>query len=115
MDGMHQLTRGKMISFYGEKTYECKVCGEANDKPFSGGLCSKCMYKDLVSKVNSLCDGCRKKCKQTELISIAKCPDYTPKVSFKVPSKPAELSFTDSGVNTGKKPKKALKQTKRKK
>ena len=104
-----------MISFYGDKTYECKVCGEVNDRPFSGGLCSKCNYKDLVSRVNSLCEGCRKKCKQTELISIAKCPDYNPMVSFKVPSKPAELSLSDSEVSTSKKHKKALKQTKRKK
>jgi len=104
-----------MISFYGEKTYECSICGAANDRPFTGGLCSKCMYKDLVSKVNSLCEGCRKQCKQTELISIAKCPDYNPRMSSGAQKGASGLSFSDSGVMTSKKPKKALKQTKRKK
>jgi hypothetical protein len=83
--------------------------------PFTRGICSSCMYKDLVSKVNSLCSTCKKKCNQTQLISIAKCPDYTPKSSPDPQKGASELSFSDSGVKTGKKPKKALKQTKRKK
>ena len=104
-----------MISLYGERLWECKVCGEGIKTPTTQGMCSKCLHKDLVSKVNSLCAGCTKKCKQTELIQIAKCPDYTPKRSLDAQKGASELSFSDSGVKTGKKPKKALKQAKRKK
>jgi len=112
------------MSFYRERNYECKVCGESNDMPFTDGLCSKCTYKDLVNKVNSLCKGCWNKCKQTELISIAKCPDYSPRRMSQLGigewplSKPKHLiepSSPDSEVKTTKKPKKALKAVKRKK
>ena len=101
--------------FYGYETYKCKSCEETSNTPFIGGLCSKCIYKDRVSRTNSLCEECRKQCKLTALVSIVKCPDYNPKVSFKVPSKPAELSLSDKAVSTKKKPKKVPKQPKRKK
>ena len=104
-----------MISFYGEKTYKCKVCGEEKTTPYNDGLCSICRYKDLVSKVNSLCATCKKKCKQTELITIAKCPEYTPKTSPDVQKGGSELTFSDSRVTHGKKKKKALKRKKRSK
>lgn len=104
-----------MISLYGERYWECKECGEKMTSPRDHGLCSKCMYKDLVSRVNSLCATCRKKCKQTELISIAKCPDYSPKTSPDAQKGASELTFSDSRVTNGKNKKKALKRKKRKK
>ena len=104
-----------MISFYGDNIYKCEECGKTSDYPFTDGLCSTCTYKNLVSKINSLCDSCRKKCKQSSLISIQHCPNYNQKVSFKAPNKPSEPSLTKTEVSPKKKTKKVLKQTKRKK
>jgi len=104
-----------MISLYGEKIYKCKICGGIKDTPFSEDVCSICRYKELVSKTNSLCLDCKKKCKQSSLISIQHCPDYNSKTSFKVPRKPVEPSSSKSQVSTSKKPKKTAKRKKRKK
>lgn len=113
-----------MMSFYGERNYKCKVCGKTNDIPFTENLCSECTYKKLVNKTNSLCEGCWNKCKQSALISIQHCPDYSPRKMSQLGigewplDKPKHLigpSSPDSSVKTSKKPKKTLKAIKRKK
>jgi len=104
-----------MISFYGEKTYKCEKCGSDSTHPFSKGLCGPCTYKELISHINSLCDTCKNRCKQTSLISIAKCPEYTPKKALDARKGPVAARSTKNGVGTKKKPKEALKRTKRKK
>ena len=93
------------------------MCGEPQDNPYSDGLCSVCTYRELVKETNSLCATCKKKCKQTALISIATCPDYVFKKPSDAQKQPLAASSPAPSVKTSKKPKtakKALKAKKRK-
>jgi len=89
-----------MRSMYGEYLYKCKVCGDESKTPTTQKMCSKCRYKDLVSKINSLCVSCKRKCKQTELIQIAKCPSYSPKTSREGLEGASEHTLLDSGADS---------------
>jgi len=104
-----------MVSFYGERTYTCEKCGGESLHPFTQGLCGTCTYKELISHVNGLCDTCKNKCKQTALVSIAKCPTYTPKMPPDAQKGPVLSRSVQRRLAIQKEPKKALKQTKRKK
>jgi len=104
-----------MISFHGDRSYKCKVCGKIEEDSFVDGVCSACLYKEKVSKTNSLCEECKKKCKQSSLVSIQYCPEYVysrPKITQK---QGIATRSRDLGEKTSKKPKEALKRKKRKK
>lgn len=108
-----------MKDHYGYKSHSCIECGEKNPTPLPDNLCSKCRYKALTSIENALCSTCRKRCKQTSLIKIAACPQYTPTAAHRSLSErkkaPKVDTLSENRGKTPKKPKKALKKPKKEK